>query len=448
MLASLPLLSSFVALLTPLRPCFPRQRTFENFVAISFALLMALGRGRLSDALVCGGLVGQKHWSAFYRFFSRSSWSLDDLGVGVARLLVEHLVPADGPIVLAGDDTLHARGGAHIFGAGMHRDPLTSTRGKAQFQHGHCWVVLAVVVRLPFATRPRALPVLFRLNVPHKKCAEWGVAHEKKTEQLGEMLSVFASAFPGRELRLVADDAYSNKTVLRALPERTVMAGRLNLSAQLHGQLEPRPPSRRGRPGLWGPRLPSPLEVAENGQPWDKVSALLYGRVVSVRVKTFTAWWRSAGHERPLSCVVVWRPSGQWPYEAFFSTDPDMSAIQLLEAYAERWPLEVTFHESKDSLGAHRGSSRTPKAVARVAPFKMLLYSIVVLWYAQHGHGSDCATWKHRPWYRHKQTASFADMVTTFRRATFASAIPDRAEDAPPCRETTLQLPRWFDQAA
>jgi len=181
MLASLPLLPSFVELFTPLRACFSRQKTFENFIAISFGLLMAMGRGRLSEALVCGGLVGQKHWSAFYRFFSRASWSIDELGLGVARLIVERLVPSHAPIVIAGDDTLHAKGGALFFGSGVHRDPLTSTRSRAQFQHGHCWVVLCIVVRLPFERRPRALPVLFRLNVPTKKCSHWGVKHRKKT---------------------------------------------------------------------------------------------------------------------------------------------------------------------------------------------------------------------------------------------------------------------------
>lgn len=100
MLESLPILPSFVNLLTPLRSCFPRQKTFENFVAISFGLLMAMGRGRLSEALVCGGLVGHKHWSAFYRFFSRASWSIDGLGLAVARLIVDHLVPAGEPIVI------------------------------------------------------------------------------------------------------------------------------------------------------------------------------------------------------------------------------------------------------------------------------------------------------------------------------------------------------------
>ena len=59
--------------------------------------------------------------------------------------------------------------------------------------------MLSVVVRLPFARRPRALPVLFRLNVPRKKCDMWGVKHKKMTKQLSKMLSIFADAFPERK---------------------------------------------------------------------------------------------------------------------------------------------------------------------------------------------------------------------------------------------------------
>jgi hypothetical protein len=308
--------------------------------------------------------------------------------------------------------------------------------------------VLSIVVQLSFDRRPRALPIMARLNVPTKKCDTWGVEHTKKTVQLAEMVAAFAEAFPDRNIRLVGDDAYSNGTVLETLPARSVMVGRLNLDAELYAELQPKPPGAMGRPRKWGPRRPSPQQVAEDDTPWTIVEAHLYGRTVKVRIKEFTAWWRSAGHGRPLKCVVVWRPNGQWPYEAFFSTDPTMSAVQVLQAYAQRWPLEVTFHETKDSLGAHRGHHRNPKAVARVAPFKLLLYSIVVLWYAAHGHGSVSATWKYRPWYRHKRSTSFADMVTTFRRALFIPEVSDRAASSPPRQKVRQEIARWFAEAA
>jgi len=447
MLESLPLLTSFRELVAPLRSCFPRQKTFENFVAIAFGLLMALGRGRLSDVLLSGGLVDRKHWSAFYNFFSRSPWSLDDLGLGIARLVLDRLV-GPGTVVLAGDDTLHEKGGQHVFGAGMHHDALSSTRKTARFQFGHCWVVLSIVVRLPFATRPRALPILFRLNVPPKMGVRWKLVHRKKTDQLADLVDLVAAAFPDRHFRLVVDSAYSNKTVLRRLPPNMDMVGRLPLNAELHGPLQPRPKGKRGRSRKWGPRLATPKETAEATDIWCLVTADIYGRQVPIRTRTRRVWWSSAGPDRPLKAVTVWRPRGQWPYEAFFSTETDLSTESILGAYAQRWPIEVAFHETRDSLGVHRGQPRTTKAVQRTAPTGMLLYTLTVIWYAEHGHDSHQATWKRRPWYRHKTCTSFADMVSTFRRQTLDGTIAAKAGRGPPSMNTAAALEAWFRESA
>ena len=51
------------------------------------------------------------------------------------------------------DDTIAAKKGPLVFGIGSHLDPVRSTKFCRIFTFGHCWVVLAVVVRLPFSTR-------------------------------------------------------------------------------------------------------------------------------------------------------------------------------------------------------------------------------------------------------------------------------------------------------
>lgn len=442
MLASLPLLSTFVAVLTPLRGCFARQAAFENFVAIAHGWVLALGRGTLSSALVAGDLVGRKHWCAFYRLFSRAKWSTDELGLAVARAVVARFA-CDGIITLVVDDTLHAKGGKNVFGGGMHHDPLTSSAGNTRFQFGHCWVVLSIVVQLPFGIRPRALPVLFRLNVTPKMAGRWGVQHRRKTEQAVEMLALIAEAFPTRAIRVVGDNLYSCETVLSALPKNVRMVGRLTLDAELHAPLPADYRQKKGRPRIWGDAMPNPREIAENSDPWVDVRARLYGRDVTVKTKTVEAYWRSAGHQRRLRCVIVWRPRGKYPYEAFFSTDPELPVEQVLEAYACRWSTEVTFHETKDSLGAEHVQPWTKDAVLRTAPTGMLLYSLVVLWYADHGHGSEAAIWPHRPWYRHKETASFADMVATLRRATLQTTLSRKVGEPPLSRKPSTEIERW-----
>ncbi len=125
-----------------------------------------------------------------------------------------------------------------------------------------------------------------------------------------------------------------------------------------------------------------------------------------------------------------------------------MTPAEVVEAYAVRWCIEVMFHETKDSLGVDHPQPRTKKAVLRTAPTCMLLYSLVVLWYVSQGHGSPAAEWKFRPWYGHKDCTSFADMITTLRRASLhpgLSAEAGRQRDPAKLRK---QLLAWFREAA
>lgn len=449
MLASLPLLTTFLAVLTPLRACFPRRATFENFVAVMFGWVMAQGTGTVSSALVAGDLTGSKHWSAFYRLFSRGSWCIDALGLKVAELLVARFVP-DGTIVLAVDDTLHAKGGKNVFGAGTHHDPLTSTRTRAQFQFGHCWVTLALVVTLPFSRHPRALPFLFRLNIPKKMAEKWDIQHAKKTSLAGELLKLVAARFPSRAIRVVNDNVYSCETLLKTLPANINMVGRLNLEAALHDPLLPREEgeSKMGRPRTWGKRRPTPKQEAEGDTPWQEHRVRIYGRDVTVRAKTWTAYWASGGPNRLLRCVVVWRPNGKYPYEAFFSTDPDLPVGEILQEYAKRWSIEVCFHETKASIGVDHPQCWTRAAVERTAPTAMLLSSLVVLWYADHGHQSPAATWPRRPWYSRKTTPSFEDMIATLRRASLHPGLSGRADAGRDDEKVAGALERWFREAS
>ena len=43
-----------------------------------------------------------------------------------------------------------SQAGMKMFGCGMHYDPLLSSRGKKIANWGHSWVVLGVIVELPF----------------------------------------------------------------------------------------------------------------------------------------------------------------------------------------------------------------------------------------------------------------------------------------------------------
>jgi hypothetical protein len=81
------------------------------------------------------------------------------------------------------------------------------------------------------------------------------------------------------------------------------------------------------------------------------------------------------------------------------------------------WVIEVTFHDAKQFLGFADPQCQTPRAVQRTAPCALLVYDLVLLWFADHAHSTTRPAWPIRPWYRHKTAPSFADMLAALRPA-------------------------------
>ena len=125
--------------------------------------------------------------------------------------------------------------------------------------------------------------------------------------------------------------------------------------------------------------------------------------------------------------MVVRDPSGRRKDAAFCCTDRGVSVAFLLETYAKRWTLEVTFWLLKSWLGFEEPQNQTATAVRRTAPFAGLVFALVVLWYAAELQAGHAATWLARPWYRRKAAPSFADVLTTLRQQGLATATTGSA---------------------
>ena len=94
------------------------------------------------------GLVGDGRWSRFHRFFSHAAWDIDTFSMRLAKLVVTILAPG-ATFFWAVDDTLCRKRGLTLYGAGMHYDPLISSRAKSLVSWGHDWVVLTLIVAFP-----------------------------------------------------------------------------------------------------------------------------------------------------------------------------------------------------------------------------------------------------------------------------------------------------------
>ena len=151
-----------------------------------------------------------------------------------------------------------------------------------------------------------------------------------------------------------------------------------------------------------------------------RATVYIYGRHDEVRLCDCEARVHSTPL-RSLRVAAVEPLLGGRTRQAFYSTRSDASAEQVLCWYAMRWSLEVTFHDSKQSLRFEEPQGWTRRAVERTAPMAMLLYSLIVLWFAEEGHRHYRAF--ARPWYTTKQHASFADMLATLRRETIREQV-------------------------
>lgn len=427
--------ATFVAWLEVWRTAL-RRRSFEKLAIVATGWVLTAGTHTVTGALVAAGIAGIRHHESFHRLFSRDLWSADELG----RLLFLRMQRwlGDGVVEVVLDDTLAPKKGPKVFGLGTHVDAVRSTRRFRAFAFGHVWVVLAVRVKLPFAKRIWALPLLFRLYRNERECARQGDRYWKKTELARQMLDVFAT-WTDRPLRAIADLAYCCDTVQRDLPPRIVFVGTMRPDAVLTALPTAEERKQTGRRRKRGRLLPKPEELARDARvPWKRVKATLYGRTRSVETKEMVAQWYQACGVRLLRIVIVRMTTGHLPWRVFFSTDSNASVREVLETYAGRWAIEVAFRDLKQHLGFADSPARLRAAVERTAPFAGLVYSALALWCADVLPECPSALLPCRPWYRTKDTFSFEDVLRLARTdlASFEVFDPgpdsDNLRNAPP----------------
>ena len=479
---------SFALLLAACAPCFgaPTYRVFCHLVA---GWLHCSGRHTVTGVAIAAGVgvVGWRHISAFHRFFSRAQWEPDAVGKVVFTLALG-VLPAGGPIILLVDDSLARKEGKAIALGSMHHDPLLSTRRRPFSRFGQVWVVLALWLPLPLGViggpRGVAVPLLFRLFVGSQRGnrkdapsrATSGTRYARaqaafpadatqrptKPELAREAIALVAgwaaTLAPARTVYVVGDSAYVNRTTIEGRPANVEVLGPLHPDAALFAPPPSRQPGQKGRPRTKGAQRPSPTAQAQTRRldTWHRLPVTLYGRTVTPLVFRGTALWYSVLRAAPLRYVVVRDPSGHRKDAAFCCTDLTVRVAFLLETYAKRWTLEVTFWLLKGWLGFEEPQNQTATAVRRTAPFSGLVFALILLWYATEEPAGRAATWLARPWYRRKATPSFADVLATLRQQGLSAAatplVPRPAGfSTPPCphqRRQKSRHPRHLTRAA
>jgi len=98
-----------------------------------------------------------------------------------------------------------------------------------------------------------------------------------------------------------------------------------------------------------------------------------------------------------------------------------MSASEVLEGYGDRWSIEDTFKNAKQSLGVQELQTYKRQGPERAAALGLCLYSLVWFWYLQ--RQPNQRTFFVMPWDPEKSVPSFADALSCLRRELWSQRI-------------------------
>jgi hypothetical protein len=431
-----------------LATCFLRlaaaldRRCGRRLPQLLLGILLATGRRTVTSWFRAAGI------SADFRRGYATVWACGrrtkSLAVTVLKA-VEPLVQGR-RLLVAIDDTPTARWGPCIEGAGIHHNPNPGPAGE-KFVYGHVWVTLAALAKHPdWGTR--ALPLHSQVYIRARDVAKLDADHrvpfrtklELAAEQL-RWLKIWAS--PRFELLwVVVDGGYAKRPVLRAAGALgIVVVGRLAKNAALWSVPEPKPPSRRGPQATYGKQRLSLAKRAGHKQGWEQVPCVQYGPEVVKTVKTFLATWRPAGG---LIRVVLVQEETGW--RAYFCTDPEATAADILEAAADRGALEETFKDVKEVWGAAEQQVRNLNANVGCFNLNGWMYSLTEAW-SWERPAEELVDRSPSPWDDAERRPSHADRRKALQRQMLREEIEAVLRGRPSVEDFRALAERLLRQA-
>lgn len=414
----MPLPEAIIAVVAPFRPLFTAP-TWRKLMTLLTGTLLAHGRRTVCGALRMSGESENENWSLYHQVLNRARWSPLAVSRCLLLLIVETLVPKGAAIEISIDETLERRWGPKISKRGHYRDSALSSRKQSVSSSGLRWIVMAVVVNLPWTKQRWALPFLLVLATTPSVSQTLGKRHKTVGERAQQMMSLLHRWLPGRTIRVIGDTAYSSL-------ELGVHAGRCDvtlvttcrLDSVLHAPPPPKGQRRKGgKPQVVGKRLPSLNEVlADPATVWQESVMDWYGQGKrSLQWCTGTALWYRFGHPPlPIRWVITRDPNGKRPVKALLCTDQTLDAEEIIRTFMLRWTIETTFEESRAYLGIETQRQWSDLAIERTTPLLLGVYSLVALVGVQM---ASCGTLlaEQTAWY-HKSQATFHDVLIALRR--------------------------------
>lgn len=471
----IPILAAFAPLFS--------NRVWPQAQVLLLGAILTPGKRRVSAVLRTLGVSDDPHFINYHRVLSRAVWNTLQ-GSRILLGLILKLLPGDAPVVVGADDTIERRFSKNLKGIGCYRDPVRSSKKHVIHCFGLKWVSMSVLVPLPFSRRLWSLPFLTPLCEPEEKDDKGkgkgkdkkakgkpssrrkkprrGAnrrkgkgnlpkrtpqpnhptkrAHKTSVDFVRQMIKQVRRWLPDRVLVLVVDGGYAVVSLaLACIGINTVMVSRLRWDAALYHKPDPQPEGKRGPKPKKGKRQRKlKTWAARSDTPFVEEEVNWYGgKTKKMLLFSQTALWYTPGWDPvPIRFVITRDPEGKLRDEVFFCTNPDATAVQIVEWIVMRFAMETTFQEARTHLGMETQRQWSDLAIQRTTPVLLSLFSIVTL-LALRLTKDEAIPVQATAWYR-KTQPTFSDCMLLVRRHLWQAKFFVNSTK----KQETVQLPR------
>ncbi len=354
---------AIIPLLLPFSTLF-QQRTWQKAQILLVGAILSPRKRTITSALRVMGLRDDSGFAKYHHVLNRAIFSPLQLSRVPLLLVVQRLAQGDEPLVFGIDETIERRWGRCINARGIYRDAVRSSDSHLVKASGLRWISLMWLAYIPWAHRTWALPVITAL-APSERCHQRiGKPHKKITDWARRMILQLRRWLPNRRIVVVADSSYAALDLLHFCQSMT------------------HPVTFIARLRLKGHRLPTLKTLLDcPNTRWMSAALAWYDGVTrTMEFSSQTALWYHTGKPPvPIRWVLIRDHLGQLRTQALLCTETAVDPVQVIQWFALRWRIEVTFQEVRAHLGVETQRQWSNLAIARTTPVILGLFSWITL---------------------------------------------------------------------
>lgn len=310
----------------------------------------------------------QKHWTSYYKCLQQGKWSWLSLARAFVRIVIQQV---GGEIIyLAIDDTLVLRSSEKAPASQIHHQHGNKPN-LARFVRGQCWVTLAQIAKREKGNNI-AIPLLSRLMPT--------AGNTGKLRAAQTLIRSVSSLYSGKTVRLLMDSWYMRgDLILAVLAQEIDVIGQVRHDTRLYDMPATPTKKQRGRPAKYGKQVTASRVTR---MATTEATLFLYGKNQRLRYrhKVVLARYINGAKVGAVWCEFYDERNEKWnKTRLLLSTNSELSAEEIIVAYAKRWSIESTFNELKNAWGVKEAWQQARQTLNRWVQLTTIGYGLIQL---------------------------------------------------------------------